>query len=857
MSDVIFRMHLTDIKVDIDTGRLESLITEATEKAAQTDVYTSKSIENLKSEIKKAESVVENAASEEDVDAAFSNLDKALKALKKIVKLSDGNYTATATMLHETKDQPSICDAMFAKTASVKIRGDEATVKLLVANPVPGFPDQGADGTVKNVKVTYNGKQYDAESDITAKPMMTAKTTNPMFGLEAGKQYSAQVITVRLPNAAIAEGELLKTDAYVNVVMMSDVTFRLKLEDVTKIDTGALEKAIKEATIKTEKTEAYTAKSIEVLKAEIRKAEDAVKNAESAEEVEKAAESLEKAVKGLEVIKLADGNYTAAATMLHETKDQPSMCDAMFAQNVSVKVRGDEAVLKMLVANPVPGFPEQGADGTVKNFKVTYDGKQYNAESDITTKPMMTAKADNPLFKLEKGKQYPAQIVTVKLPNAAIAEGELLKTDAYVNVVMMSDVTFRLKLENITEIDTSELEKAISEAAEKAEKTDLYTENSIKNLKDEIRKAEAVAENAVSQSEVDNTEKTIQEAVKKLELKKADYSRVDKALSEIPADLDKYTEESVKAVKEAEDSVVRNLDITKQSEVDKMAEAITEAVKNLAVPEEISEVTFSRCFTHYKDGFKYRSRGKHVNATPIVKDAKGNVLKKNTDYTVTYSEEKRVAPGKYTVTVKGTGKYTGTIEKVLIITPEAVKNVQARLSTAKGGYDDAYITWNKSAGADGYQVYARRTSRESKWSYLGRTTKTSFLEKNLRDGYTYEFKVIPYVKVNGTRFRTLTHYDKAYVKTLKKVSRPSVKKYTSSKVKVSWKNISGESGYQVKAVRKGKITSFRVNGTSVKIKVLKNRKYTYQVRAYKNVRKHGKTVRVYAPWSSAKSYTLR
>lgn len=103
--------------------------------------------------------------------------------------------------------------------------------------------------------------------------------------------------------------------------------------------------------------------------------------------------------------------------------------------------------------------------------------------------------------------------------------------------------------------------------------------------------AVTVAKNAVErdlditeQSKVDKMAKDIEDAVAGLKYKDADYTKVDAALKTIPADEDLkslYTEESVKAVTDAKNAVKEGLDITHQDEVDKMAEAIEEAVKGL------------------------------------------------------------------------------------------------------------------------------------------------------------------------------------------------------------------------------------------------------------------------------------
>ncbi len=144
---------------------------------------------------------------------------------------ADQQGTFTTAMLHENQDKPSMCDVMFAEKAEVEVHGDNATLKLYVAYPVPAFPDMGKDGTVKDFKVTYNGQIYTAESDIASKPMMTVKTDNPGFGLKKGAQIPAQVLTLTLPKTALEESVLPAT-AFVNVFMFTNVNFRMSVTDL-------------------------------------------------------------------------------------------------------------------------------------------------------------------------------------------------------------------------------------------------------------------------------------------------------------------------------------------------------------------------------------------------------------------------------------------------------------------------------------------------------------------------------------------------------------------------------------------------------------------------------------------------
>ena len=153
----------------------------------------------------------------------------------------DGNYTGTVTFLHETKDQASMCNVLFDHDADIVVNGENATISVYAAYPVPTFADQGVDGTVKNVVMTLDGVQYPAVSDINTKPMREMDETNPAFGVEAGKSLSTQILSFTVPAAKLGTmaAAPAKTDAYVNVVMNTDVVFRIKLENIAKVGGGS------------------------------------------------------------------------------------------------------------------------------------------------------------------------------------------------------------------------------------------------------------------------------------------------------------------------------------------------------------------------------------------------------------------------------------------------------------------------------------------------------------------------------------------------------------------------------------------------------------------------------------------
>ena len=188
----------------------------------------------------------------------------------------------------------------------------------------------------------------------------------------------------------------------------------------------------------------------------------------------------------------------------------------------------------------------------------------------------------------------------------------------------------------------------------------------------------------------------------------------------------------------------------------------------------------------------------------------------------------------------------------LIIKP----GLPSSVSSVLYGYHDIKVYWNKVSGVDGYYVYYKKSSA-SKYSYV-RTSATSRNFAKLSDGVRYDFRVVPYVNTDEGIYKA-TGYKSTSVYTLKKTGKPSVKRYSSKSVKVSWKSIAGGSGYQISRSTTSKGTKIvstisTTKGKSKVISAAKNKKYYYKVRAYKTVRLNGKTRKIYAPWSAVRKY---
>lgn len=163
--------------------------------------------------------------------------------------------------------------------------------------------------------------------------------------------------------------------------------------------------------------------------------------------------------------------------------------------------------------------------------------------------------------------------VTVQTEKTKMPEGQIIKLKKHSFAI----VKILAEEQVVEKADYTKVDAAIS-----AIPSDLsiYTEESVAKL-NAAKDAVVRDLDITKQAEVDKMAEAIQNAIKDLQLKKADYSKVDAALGNIPKDLSIYTKESVAKLEEAKEAVVRDLDITKQAEVDKMAEAIQKAIDNL------------------------------------------------------------------------------------------------------------------------------------------------------------------------------------------------------------------------------------------------------------------------------------
>ncbi|WP_243105852.1 hypothetical protein [Coprococcus sp. TF11-13] len=245
--------------------------------------------------------------------------------------------------------------------------------------------------------------------------------------------------------------------------------------------------------------------------------------------------------------------------------------------NVVIKVNGQE------VANPVD------LEAGTYTVEVSADnGEVFNLNITIT--------ADTATHTQTIAMTYlPADYTKV---DAAIAKANALNKDNYKDFsAVEAAVKAVVRDKNITEqSEVDAMAKAIEDAIAALQYKDAdYTKvdaaiakaNALnkENYKDFTGVEAAVnavtrGKNLTEQSEVDVMAKAIEDAIAALQYKDADYTKVDAAIAKANA-LNKNDYKDFSGVEAAVKAVVRGKNITEQSEVDKMAKTIEDAIAAL------------------------------------------------------------------------------------------------------------------------------------------------------------------------------------------------------------------------------------------------------------------------------------
>lgn len=259
-----------------------------------------------------------------------------------------------------------------------------------------------------------------------------------------------------------------------------------------------------------------------------------------------------------------------------------------------------------------------------------------------------------------------------------------------------------------------------------------------------------------------------------------------------------------------------------------------------------------------KSSFTYN--GKVQKPTVTVKNSKGKILKKNTDYTLTISNSKNV--GTYTVKVKMKGNYTGSYSATYKIYPAGTT-----LKSVTSDWQAFKVTVNKrTTQTTGYQIQYATDSKFSKgvssYRISNKYSSKTFTKKGNKK--TYYVRVRTYKKINDkTYYSNWSGYKKV---TTKGINSTSLKSLTANYYgfTAKWSKPKYISGYQLQYSKKSNMSDSKtitINNTSTLSKKVENltgnKKYYVRIRTFKKVKQNKKTTTYYGNWSSIKAVTTK
>ena len=147
-----------------------------------------------------------------------------------------------------------------------------------------------------------------------------------------------------------------------------------------------------------------------------------------------------------------------------------------------------------------------------------------------------------------------------------------------------------------------------------------------------------------------------------------------------------------------------------------------------------------------KDTYVYT--GKEITpAVTVTSDSK--TLKKGTDYTVEYKDN--IAAGTATVTVTGTGRYTGIKTVTFKIVKAPAKTTISSITVS--GTKKLMVKWKKVKGVQGYELYRKSQFDEKyqKVKTISNGNTTQYSNSGLGGGTKYTYKIRSYYVVNGKK----------------------------------------------------------------------------------------------------------
>ncbi len=315
------------------------------------------------------------------------------------------------------------------------------------------------------------------------------------------------------------------------------------------------------------------------------------------------------------------------------------------------------------------------------------------------------------------------------------------------------------------------------------------------------------------------------------------FTELDAKIAEASAiEAGKYTEETFRALQTAIESArtVRNT-AASQKEVDQAVENLQKAV--YALREKGSEdLLVERVELAPSD--KSLTVGEQL--TLQVKISPENAKNQELDWSSTNPAVARasgktvtaVGPGEAVITAKAKdgSKAQASVKVKVTLNP-----VKMKKAVQQSNKKYVTISYGKVTGAAGYDIY-RSTKAAGGYQFIGSSSKTTYVDKKAAAGKTYYYKAVAKAKTENCNSTISGTYAKVKVLAVPKVK---VRSQRGGRLTVSWKKVSGASGYVVYTSNK-KSKGFKAAKTVKKAKTVKA-----AVQAKKNVKKLYVKIRPY------------
>lgn len=227
------------------------------------------------------------------------------------------------------------------------------------------------------------------------------------------------------------------------------------------------------------------------------------------------------------------------------------------------------------VINTVDGeYKAELRTGVSKDLASPADYSEYNKVIEQAKSLIESGLYDN-VEELEK-------LINIDISGKIIAE----QKDVNVHTELIIEAISELKYKDA---DYSKVDELISKIP--ADLT-VYTDESVAELNNVLNSIERDLP-VTEQNIVDDYADKLEQAISKLEYKKADLDKLNQAKNAVPNDLSIYTDDSIKALTELIEKAgeYKNADITKQEEINTLAQQIYDAVDSLEKKEVPTEPT--------------------------------------------------------------------------------------------------------------------------------------------------------------------------------------------------------------------------------------------------------------------------